>query len=136
MAGSKTDNGENKVLDAILNDTAMSVGAVYLAMLTSDPTDTGQAGTEAVNGGYARELIEFDPAASGATANTYLESFGTASADWSTGSNITHLVITNAAAAALDGTNTFYHGDWDVAKPVLNGDEAQVAIGALDITES
>lgn len=131
MAGSKTDYAENKVLDAILNNTSFVVATPYVALFTATPSDSG-GGTEVTGGSYARAVstTSWPAAASGSCANDVAIAFPTATANWGT---VTQFAIMDASTAG----NMLYWGDLTTSRTINNGDPTPTfAIGALVITES
>lgn len=75
----------NALLDHVLNNNAFtSPTALYAALFSTLPAQDGSGGVELSGGGYARKEIVggFDAPANGATANSSVESHGTATADW------------------------------------------------------
>jgi len=119
---------ENALINHILRNTAYAdPDSVYIALFTDDPTDA-DTGTEVSGGSYARKQLTggFDAPASGATANTALIEFVTATAVWGL---ITHIGIYDAAS----GGNLLFHGQLDTSQQVDNGDTFKIAAGDLDI---
>lgn len=130
MAGSKTDYLENKVLDAVLNNTSLVVATPYVALFTATPSDSG-GGTEVTGGSYARAVSTTSwPAASGGScANDVAIAFPTATANWGT---VSQFAIMDASTAG----NMLYWGDLTTPRTINNGDPTPTfAIGALVITE-
>jgi hypothetical protein len=130
MAGSKTDYLENKVLDAVLNNTSLAVATPYIALFTATPSDAG-GGTEVSGGSYARvaSTSSWPSASSGSCANDVAIVFPTASANWGT---VTQFAIFDASTVG----NMLYWGDLTTPRSILNGDPTPTfAIGALVITE-
>ncbi len=128
MAG-KTDYRENKVLDHVLATAAYTApSAVYVALFTADPTDTGDTTNEISAGGYARTQATFRAASGGSASNSADVTFPQATADWGT---ITHFAIMDAATAG----NMLYSGALTASKTVTNGDTFKFAAGDLTVTE-
>ena len=130
---SKSDYLENKVLDHILGGGDYTrPGTVYISLFTATPNDAG-GGTEVTGGSYDRVDVTNNatnwPAASGgAKANGTAITFPQASANWGT---VDEVGVWDASTAG----NILYVGSLTTAKTINNGDSAQFAIGALDITE-
>jgi len=110
---------------------------LYLALFSTTPS-VSTTGTEASGSAYARVTVACNttnwPAISGST--TTLTSgatftFPTATGNWSSSSNQTGAGFWDAASTG----NLLYWGDLTVAKPVLNGDTASFASGAVTIQE-
>lgn len=137
MSSGKSTYWANKLLDLICGAAAFSApGTSYLALYTVAPT-AGGGGTEASGGSYARasntnNSTTWPNASSGVKSNGVAFTFTTATADWSSGSN----QVAAALMDALTTGNELYFGALTQNKPVLNGDTASFAIGALSITET
>jgi hypothetical protein len=104
----------------------------YLALFDGDPQG---AGTEISGGSYARvEITASDwAAASGGTlSNTAEKSFPQASADWNSGSAISHFAICTAGTA--DVSDVEASDALTTSKTVTSGDTASFAVGELDLT--
>jgi hypothetical protein len=98
----------------------------YVGLFTSDPTDTGAAGTEVSGGSYARVAVTFS--VSGDTAsNTASVEFPTATANWGT---VSHIGVHDAAS----GGNMLVHGALTSSKAIDSGDVFRIPTGDLDIT--
>ncbi len=133
---SLVDATENALLDHFLGGPDYTrLATVYLALSTTTPTDAGGNFTEPTGGSYARVAItnnatNFPAASGGAKSNGVKFSFPTATADWSSGANMTYIGLFDAATAG----NLIAYGAITTPKAVLNGDTAEVAIGDLDVT--
>ena len=132
-ANGVTDNLANKLLDHIFKTTSYTVETnLYVALFTTSPTDTGQAGTEVSGGAYARKVCNgWDAAAAGATENTAAISYVTATASWGT---VTHFLILNHLSDAAGAANTLIWGTVSPNRTIGIDDDAEYAAGALDIT--
>jgi len=133
MAGF-TDSVEQAILDGFLQDPSFAgYATLYLALSTTTPTEAGGNFTEPSSGAYARvSTTGADWGAATGTApatksNTATKTFPTATADWASGANFTHFGLYDASSA---GTLRAW-GALGTAKPVLNGDTASFAAGAL-----
>src|SRR5204862_8060012 len=94
---SATDYLEAKVLDHALRNTAFSQpAALYLALHTADPGDTGTA-SEVAGGRYARQTIAF--AASAGTTPSTAASRGAVNFAGMPAVTITHFSIRDAVSA-------------------------------------
>jgi hypothetical protein len=123
-----SDYLENKLLDHVLRNTSLtSPSAVFLALYSASPTDTGAAGTEISGGSYARQTITFGAAASGTISNSAEISFTTMPACTVAFIGV-HDHLTNANA------NMLFHGALSASKSVDAGDTFKIAIGDLDIS--
>lgn len=58
---------ENRILDALFNNTALQIAQAYLSLHSADPGETGAA--EIAGGSYARQAVSFGAAAAGEVAN-------------------------------------------------------------------
>lgn len=138
MASGKYEYLSQKMLNFIFNGGTWSAPAtMFLALFTVAPT-ISTTGTEATGSGYARVSITSNttnwPTISGST--TTLTSgatftFPTATGNWSSSSNMTDAGLWDASSSG----NLYYWGDLTTAKPVLNGDTASFATGAVTIQE-
>lgn len=138
MSSGKYEYVSQKILNYIFGGgTFTQPTNLYLALFTVAPT-VSTTGTEATGSGYARVTVACNttnwPAISGST--TTLTSgaaftFATATGNWSSSSNMTDAGFWDA----LTSGNLLYWGDLTVAKPVLNGDTASFASGAVTIQE-
>ena len=133
-AGGACTNLANKLLDHVFKTTEYTVETnLYVGLFTTSPTDTGIAGTECTGGAYARIVCNgWDAAASGASENTAAIEFPTATASWGT---VTHFCMLNHLTT-LAAANALIWGTVDPNKTIGIDDDAQYAIGALDITLS
>lgn len=100
--------------------------AWYLGLFTSDPTETGTAGTEVTGGGYVREAVSFTVSGNTATNSTAIE-WSPATASWGT---VTHIAIMDA----LSGGNMIASNALTAAKAIGIDDIIRVPAGDLDIT--
>lgn len=129
MAGSKSDYLENKVLDHALGTTSFTMPSdVYVGLYTVAPTDAG-GGTEVSGNAYARELVYFASAASGATSNNAEVEFSTPTGSWGT-------VVAFGIFDNISGGNLLYWGDLTQNKTIDTGDVVKFLVGDIDITES
>ncbi len=133
MAGF-TDTVEQALLDHFLTDGAYTPPAtMYIGLSSTTPTEAGANFTEPSTGSYARvSTAAADWGAATGTApatksTTTAKTFPTATADWVSGANLTYFGLFSASSA---GTLLAF-GALTVAKPVLNGDTASFASGAL-----
>ena len=128
MAG-KTDYLENKVLDHNLATAAYTApSAIYVALFTADPGETGETTNEISGGGYARTQGTFGAASGGSASNSADIEFPQATGDWGT---ITHFALMDAQTSG----NMLYYGALDASNTVGNGDTFKFATGDLTVTE-
>jgi hypothetical protein len=128
------DSVEQAMLNHLMTDPAYTPPAtMYIALSTTTPNDAGGNVTEPSGGSYARVstvAADWDAAtgtAPATKANGAAKTFPTASATWSSGSNMTHFVLFDA----LSGGAAVAWGALGTPKPVLNGDTPSFPIGAL-----
>lgn len=136
MAGF-TDYTETQILNHIFTDPAWTPpSTLYLGLLSGTiSSDAGGGLTEVSTSGtaYARvALTAADFAAATGTApvsksSSAGKSFAEATADYASGADITYWGIYDASTAG----NLLMVGQLTVAKPVLSGDTATVASGAI-----
>lgn len=98
----------------------------YVALFTSDPTDTGAAGTEVSGGSYARTAVTFSVTGDTASNSAAVE-FAAATASWGT---VTHIGIMNASTAG----SMLVHAALTASKAIASGDIFRIPAGDLDIT--
>jgi hypothetical protein len=129
-----TDAVEQAILNGFFTDPAWTPpSTLYLALSSTTPTEAGGNFTEPSGGSYARVstvAADWDAAtgtAPATKANGAVKTFPTATADWVAAANLTHFGIYDASTAG----NLLCWGALTVAKPVLNGDTASYAAGAL-----
>lgn len=123
----------NKLIDHQLGKTSYTMPTVYVGLSSTTPALAGTGITEPSGGSYARVATSgatWNAAASGATSNAAAITFPTATADWVSAANLTYGVLYDASTAG----NVLGYGVLTVAKNVLNGDTASIAIGGLTVT--
>ena len=98
----------------------------YIGLFTSDPTDTGAAGTEVSGGSYARTSASFTISGNEATNSASIE-FPEATGSWGT---ITHIGVMDASS----GGNMIVHSALSTSKTIASGDVFRINAGDLDIT--
>ena len=128
------------LLNAFLGKTSAfgalaSRPTIYIGLSSTTPTSSGGNVTEPSGGGYARVATAPTDWGTASAAdpseatNAAKIDFGTASGTWVSGANLTHAV---AYDAATDG-NFLGSGALAVAKPVFDGDPAEIPIGEAKI---
>lgn len=125
---------EQAILNGVLQDPSYAgYATLYIGLSSTTPAEDGTGITEPSTGAYARvatTAADWDAAtgtAPATKANGAVKTFPTATADWLAGVNLTHFVLFDAPTAG----NAKWFGALTVPKPVLNGDTASFAIGAL-----
>ncbi len=103
--------------------------AWYIGLFTSDPTDTGAAGTEVSGFDYARTAATFTVTGDTATNSSAVEFPAAVGGNWGT---IGWIGIMDASS----GGNMIIHSALDVAKAINDGDVFRIPTGDLDITAS
>lgn len=132
MAGSKCNYLESKDLKHNLGESAFTMPTgTWLGLFTTDPTETGAAGSEVSTGGgslYARQPITWAAESGGSKANGAEIAFPTAGANWG---NIVYWVIFDAVTLG----NPLYYGTWDNSVTINTGNTHKTATGGLVVTE-
>ena len=124
---SSTNAFETDVLEWALTTTSVTrPTAWYVALFTSDPTDTGSAGTELSGSAYARVAATFTVSGDTATNSGAVE-FAAATGSWGT---VTHIGIYDASSAG----NILVHAALTSSKVIDTGDVFRIPAGDLDIT--
>lgn len=124
-----------KLLEHQLGKTSYTMPTVYVGLSSTTPALGGTNVTEPSGGSYARVTTSgatWGTAASSSITNAAAITFTQASADWLTGSNLTYGVLYDAPS----GGNLLAYGVLSVAKNILNGDTASIAIGQLTVSMS
>jgi hypothetical protein len=103
--------------------------AWYVGLFTSDPTDTGSAGTEVSGFSYARTAATFTVTGDTATNSSAVEFPAASGGNWGT---IGWIGIMDASS----GGNMIIHSALNVAKAINDGDVFRIPTGDLDITAS
>jgi hypothetical protein len=122
----------DKLLDALLRDTAYTSTTTYVALFTTDPTmPAGTGGVEVSGGSYVREQLNtlLAAAASGSSSNSSAVNWPTASAAWGT---ITGVGIYDAVTAG----NLLAAGPLTANKTVGSGDTFSLPISDLTVALS
>lgn len=124
-----SDWAEKACLDWLMGGaTPTRPSARYLALYTGAPSDSG-GGTEMSGGGYARQALTCDAAASGAgsCSNSNALTFTISGVD---PQPYTHGGIFDAAS----GGNLLWHGPLTAPKDLGDGDSIVFAAGELDFS--
>lgn len=127
---SLTNAFETSTLQYLLTtDSVTRPTAWYVGLFTSDPTDTGAAGTEVSGFDYARTAATFTVTGDTATNSSGIEFPAASGGNWGT---IGWIGIMDASS----GGNMIIHSALDVAKAINDGDVFRIPTGDLDITAS
>jgi hypothetical protein len=122
---SLSNYAEDKILDHTLGGTAFTQpAAIYLALHTADPTETGAVG-EVTGGSYARKSVTFSAASGGSKANNSAATFTNMPA-----CTTTHFSLWDA----LSGGNCLGSGALTQSRTFQLGDTATVASGAITVS--
>jgi hypothetical protein len=138
MASGKYQGFSQLMLNWLFNAGAFTQPTnLYLALFSVIPS-VSSTGTEATGTSYARLTIACNttnwPTISSSTTtitNNVVQTMATAGGDWSSASN---QVAAGLWSAASSGT-LYYWGSLTENKPVLNGDTASFAVGAITVQE-
>jgi|TARA_R110000787_G_scaffold98348_1_gene202339 hypothetical protein len=127
---SLTNAFETSTLKYLLTtDSVTRPTAWYIGLFTSDPTDTGVAGTEVSGSGYARTVAAFTVTTDTASNSASIEFPAASGGNWGT---VGWIGIMDAAS----GGNMIIHSALTVAKAINDGDVFRIPTGDLDITAS
>ena len=126
---SLTNAFETHTLQYLLTtDSVTRPTSWYIGLFTSDPTDTGSAGTEVSTGtGYARTAVTFTVTGDTASNSAAVEFPAASGGNWGT---ISHIGVMDAST----GGNMIVHSALDTAKAINDGDVFRIPTGDLDIT--
>lgn len=127
---SLTNAFETSTLKYLLTtDSVTRPTAWYIGLFTSDPTDTGVAGTEVSGSGYARTVAAFTVTTDTASNSASIEFPAASGGNWGT---VGWIGIMDASS----GGNMIIHSALTVAKAINDGDVFRIPTGDLDITAS
>jgi hypothetical protein len=127
---SLTNAFETSTLKYLLTtDSATRPTAWHIALFTTDPTDTGTAGTEVSGSAYARTAATFSVTGDVASNTAGIEFPAASGGNWGT---IGWIGVMDAAS----GGNMIIHSALTVAKAINDGDVFRIPTGDLDITAS
>ena len=125
---SLTNAFETSTLQYLLTtDSVTRPTAWYVGLFTSDPTDTGTAGTEVSGSGYARTSVTFSVTGDTASNTAGVEFPAADGGDWGF---VSHIGIMDAST----GGNMIIHSPLTVAKTIADGDVFRIPTGDLDVT--
>jgi hypothetical protein len=123
-----TNTYENHVMQYVFTSGSVTrPTAWYIGLFTSDPTDTGSAGTEVSGSGYARTSVTFSVTGDTATNTAAVEFPAASGGNWGT---ITHIGVMTASS----GGDMIVHSALTTAKAINDGDVFRIPTGDLDIT--
>jgi hypothetical protein len=125
---SLTNAFETSTLKYLLTtDTVTRPTAWYIGLFTSDPTDTGVAGTEVSGSGYARTAATFSVTGNTASNTAGIEFPAASGGAWGT---VGWIGIMDASS----GGNMIIHAALTTAKAIADGDVFRIPTGDLDVT--
>lgn len=125
---SLTNAFETSTLSYLLTAGAVTrPTAWYVALFTSDPTDTGAAGTEVSGFSYARTAVTFSVTGNVASNTAGVEFPAATGGAWGT---VSHIGIMDA----LTGGNMIIHSALTASKAIADGDVFRIPTGDLDVT--
>ena len=123
-----TNAYETHLLQYILTtDSVTRPTSWYVGLFTSDPTDTGAAGTEVSGNGYARTAVTFSVTGDTASNTAGVEFPAATGGDWGT---VGWIGIMDAST----GGNMLITSALTVAKAITDGDVFRIPTGDLDVT--
>jgi len=124
---SLTNAYETHLLQYLLTtDSVTRPTAWYVGLFTSDPTDTGSAGTEVSGNGYARTSVTFSVTNDTASNSAAVEFPAATGGDWGT---VSHIGIMDAASAG----NMLVSSALTTSKSITDGDVFRIPTGELDV---
>jgi len=124
---SLTNAYETHLLQYLLTtDSVTRPTAWYVGLFTSDPTDTGSAGTEVSGNGYARTSVTFTVTDDTASNSAAVEFPAATGGDWGT---VSHIGIMDAASAG----NMLVSSALTTSKSITDGDVFRIPTGELDV---
>lgn len=127
MANNLTNAAETAALRFLLGQSPTAPTAPFkVALFTSNPTETGAAGTEVSGGGYVRQTITFAAEAGGASSNSAQIDFPAASASWGV---ITHIGIYDSAGTAV----MYWYGPLGASVTINNTDIFRINAGDITV---
>ena len=122
---SATDYLELKLLDHCLRNTAFTQpAALYMALHTADPGETGTA-SEVAGGSYARQTIAFNAASAGVAVSSAAVNFAGMPAV-----TVTHFSVKDASS----GGNTLFVGALTTPQTVSVGVTLSFSAGQVTVS--
>ena len=114
----------------LTSDSVTRPTAWYVALCTTDPTDTA-LGTEVSGGGYARQSVAFTVSGNNASNTSAIE-FPEATADYGT----VVAVMIMPASSGGSASDMIVHAQLTADKSISTGDIFRIPAGDLDINIS
>jgi hypothetical protein len=131
---SATDYGRKKIVDHVTSVAPWSPPALYLALLTADPTEAGLLTSEVSGGAYARQPLSGVMGAadsSGVSVNTTGINYGPATTDWGT---VTFFGIMDSATPGAG--NMIVPGVPATPRTITVGQPLQIPAGRLRLQQA
>ena len=129
--GSFGDYLENALLNHVFMGSAYTQPTnIFVALSTTNPTDSGSGITEPSSGSYARKSTagsDWGTASGGTLDNANAITFVEATGSWGT---LTHFALYDHLTAG----NMLSHGALSSSKTIESGDTASFAAGDLDVS--
>ncbi len=130
-----SDYYENQIINHMLRNVAFTTPTTtYLALfLAITGLEENAPTAEVSSGAYARQICVLNSSGAGASENTSLITFPTATANWGT---VSHWCLTDHVSNTAWGTNVnvLMYAAVSTSKAVNIGDIAKVNAGDLDIS--
>ncbi len=123
--GSLSDHAEDELMDHIFNASYSPIATLYVGMGTA-ADDTGLTAEPSGNN-YAREIIAFNAPGSRTIVQNGLITFNQASGSWGT-------MDAYGIFDAITGGNMLGWGEFNVGKPVVNGNTPSIADAEIEIS--
>lgn len=122
----------NALLDHIFGNTAYTQPTIYVGAATATilDSDGGADVSEPVGNGYTRKACSaWDAVVDGATENTNMVSFDTATGAWGT---LTDLFL--ADSVTVGAGNILMYGTMTTTRNINTGDDFQISAGEFDVS--
>lgn len=131
------DTLEALLLDHVFISDQTAPDPIYVGVSGADPGEDGSTNNEPSGGAYARVSVARGAANWTRSGNSVTNDndidFPQATADWLTGSNLTHGSLWNSAAGTASA-DFLGSGSLTTARAVLNGDTFSIPAGNLTVT--
>ena len=116
---------ENKLLDHVLRNIPYTPpSTLYVALLTGDPGEDGDIGTEVADPAYSRQILSFGEPENGKIKTIYDVEFPQASEDWG---EISYVLIMD------EENNPLFYGPLNTPKTITADDIFKIPLGNLTI---
>lgn len=118
---------ENRILDAVFNNTSLAITQPYVALHTADPGENCTTAEVTGTGGVARVSVSFGAAASGTVTNDADVTFAAATSSLGT---VTHVSIWDAVTSG----NALWSGALTSSQSVPIGVSFRLPSGQLSVS--